>query len=162
MNKNELTYRMYGWVNYQLSGTVHVGIQYGHAVIEYSNKYFNTEEYQKWSKKDKTFIVLNGGATNDTYTEYGLQSIVKKLEELGVKFATFREPDLNNALTGICLLVDERVFDSINYPIEEQVLLSNPPINKPDEDRLREYFGTVEKGLKMYELRNYLRNFRLA
>lgn len=161
MNKNELTYRMYGWVNYQLSG-IQSGIQYAHSVIEYSNKYFNTEEYQKWANVDKTFIVLNGGITNDNIIEYGMGSIPNKLEELGVNFATFREPDLNDSLTGIAVLVDERVFDEVNYPFEEQVLLTNPPQYKPETRDLVRIWGDLETGKRMYEFRKYLKSFRLA
>ena len=66
----ELKYRMYGLVNYQLSG-IQKGIQFGHAVVEYGLKYFNTDEYKRWANFDKTFIILNGGTTNENPDKLG-------------------------------------------------------------------------------------------
>ena len=64
--KNNLELRMYGLVNYQLSGTIHAGIQFGHGVVEYTQKHFRDKDYQEWAKNRKTFIILNGGTTNNT------------------------------------------------------------------------------------------------
>ena len=41
----ELKYRMYLVVN-SLKG-INTGIQFGHAVVEYGNEYYNTSEYKK-------------------------------------------------------------------------------------------------------------------
>jgi hypothetical protein len=57
---------MYGLVNYQLSG-IQKGIQFGHGVVDYGMKYIESHEYQRWAKNDKTFIILNGGTTNDKF-----------------------------------------------------------------------------------------------
>lgn len=109
MKKSNLKYRMYGLVNYQLSGTVHAGIQFGHAVVEYAQKYYKDDSYQSWAKNDKTFIILNGGITNDSM-DLGMQGHLSALKSMKIKHAAFREPDLNNALTAIVFLVDERVY----------------------------------------------------
>ena len=63
MKKENRIYRMTGLVPYNLS-PIQQGIQFGHGVIEYSLDFGDTPEYQKWAKKDKTFIILNGGTTN--------------------------------------------------------------------------------------------------
>jgi hypothetical protein len=77
------------------------------------------EIYNKWAYNDKTFIILNGGTTNENKDSkwYGsLQQHRDALVEAGVLLAEFREPDLNNTLTAIVFLVDERVFDRESYP----------------------------------------------
>lgn len=116
-----LEYRMYGFCNYQLSGTIHGGIQFGHCCIEYQQKIKKLPQresiYNKWATKDKTFIILNGGTTNDNLENYGiLQKNRDLLIDNNILFAEFREPDLNNSLTSICFLVDERVWNRDEYP----------------------------------------------
>ena len=54
----ERTYRLYGFVPYNLS-PIQQGIQFGHGVVEYAQKYFKDKTYQQWAKDDKTFIILN-------------------------------------------------------------------------------------------------------
>ena len=60
----EKEFRMYGLVNYQLTG-IQGGIQFGHAVVEYGLEYFDTDEYQQWARYNKTFIILNGGTSSE-------------------------------------------------------------------------------------------------
>lgn len=125
----ELEFRMFGLVPYNLSG-IQAGIQYGHAVQEYNNMMMflnrtgpegndSHTAFDKWRLKDKTFIICNGGTTNENPEDkfYGtLQQMRDKLVENDIIFAEFREPDLNNTLTAVVFLVDERVFDRVNYP----------------------------------------------
>jgi hypothetical protein len=111
-----LEYRMYGIVPYNISG-IQAGIQFGHGVVEYQQ---NTrgmgkieDIYNKWATKDKTFIICNGGTTNEDPQDkwYGsMQQRRDALSENDIIFAEFREPDLNNALSAVVFLVDERVF----------------------------------------------------
>lgn len=111
---------MYGFVPYNIS-EIQKGIQFGHAVVEYAQKFFNTEAYQRWATKDKTFIILNGGTFNDGVEdgqEYGsMEQIYADLNSRELPLAYFREPDLNNGLSGIVLLADERVYDWKKYPL---------------------------------------------
>ena len=86
-------FRMYGLVNYQLSG-IQKGIQFGHAVVEYGLKYFNDPDYQEWANENKTFIILNGGTTNSDMLSLGtLNQHADFLKRLGIKFTEFYEPD---------------------------------------------------------------------
>lgn len=60
--------RMYGLVNYQLTG-IQKGIQFLHGVVEYGQfiKNVGGEElikYNEWADKYKTVILLDGGSTN--------------------------------------------------------------------------------------------------
>lgn len=164
-----LRQRMYHFVIYQLSG-IQAGIQAGHAKDMYSLKYAGTQEYKDWLNLDKTVIILGGGSTNsegvDFYSkqEYQgtMQEITSKLKYLGVKFAAFREPDLNNALTAISFLVDERVWDDKKWPM----IWDNITCFSPSADRKRNMELNISKYGKDIEyalnLRRYLSNFSLA
>lgn len=123
VKQHELEYRMYGFVPYSLIG-IQKGIQYGHAVVEYANAFIDEPDYVKWSTRDKTFIILNGGTTNRSQIgpppgigpKGSLDQIAEQLYDKGIQTARFYEPDLNDALTAVVFLVDERVFDREAYP----------------------------------------------
>lgn len=189
--ENYLEYRMYGLVPYNISA-IQSAIQYGHALQEYNNLLIDGESnmqsvnfeherldsnligFNKWRKQDKTFIILNGGTTNDSigYESRGsLQKSRDTLYENGMLFSEFYEPDLNNALTAVVFLVDERVFDRVTYPnFEKEVLPWSK--TKPSEKKLKEleernainYEKWVEKigGPRNAFLREFLPKFKLA
>jgi hypothetical protein len=102
-------------------------------------------------------VILNGG-TSSTMEEHA-----KKLKELGIKFAVFREPDLNNSLSGISFLVDERVFDKKTYPEQEEWLFNiyDGPELIDDSDEEEKYYKFLG-GEKIYNIREWLKGFRLA
>lgn len=152
--KSKMEYRMYGLVNYQLSG-IQKGIQYGHALQEYNNKHFEDEDFRKWRLSDKTFIILNGGTTNASGYLDSMGSLNKHLIELQnnkIKVSTFNEPDLGNQLTAVVFLVDERVFNKEKYP----------------DDNGLDPFGDWTIGIdrkelkKIMFLRTFLKPFRFA
>ena len=61
------------------------------------------DTYNRWASRDKTFIILNGGTTNENPDDkfYGsMQKHRDLLSDNGILFAEFREPDLNDTLTG--------------------------------------------------------------
>lgn len=155
--ENELRYRMYGLVPYNIS-PIQQGIQFGHGVVEYGIKYGETYEYQRWSRVDKTFIILNGGTTNikinmDDGLPFGaLNQHLLKLHLHGVVVEKFFEPDLGDQLTAVVFLVDERVWDKVKYPdITDSVF----DIDWTD--------GIKEEELeKILFLRNFLSQFKLA
>lgn len=157
-----LNYRMYGMVPYNLS-PIQQGIQFGHGVVEYGQLCngippFNSI-YDKWAMKDKTFIILNGGTTNENPDRLGtLQQISKTLRDNNVLVAEFREPDLNDTLTSVVFLVDERVFDRELYSdfIKDD--------SSTDEENNIQYKNWIEKigGEKNLFLRNFLITFKLA
>jgi hypothetical protein len=178
---------MYGLVPYNIS-SIQGAIQYGHALQEYNNIMIEAVAnhqvpsdiigFNKWRKEDKTFIILNGGTTNENMSDkfYGsLQQSRDTLLENGVHFAQFKEPDLNNTLSAVVFLVDERVFNRELYP--DYVDMPYPWISKgrgyrpsPQEmetwekDNNMNRSKWVEKigGTKNDFLRTWLRNFRLA
>ena len=119
MEKLEL--RMYGFVPYNIS-EIQKGIQFGHAVVEYGLQNFHTTEYLDWAKYWKTFIILNGGTSNHSMNRYNdeeyvgsMETLLEELNSNDVKLATFYEPDLNDMLSGIVFIIDERAFNRKKY-----------------------------------------------
>jgi len=143
MEKLEL--RMYGLVPYNIS-PIQQGIQFGHAVVEYGQmvKYSNKsllDQYNDWADNWKTFMIYNGGTSNHSQNRYqifdesfvgSMEQNLKTLQENEITVATFYEPDLNDMLSGIVFIVDERVFNKDKYP---------------DFD-LRKYYGDVKEKMK--------------
>ena len=118
--KKELELRMYFFVIYQLKG-IQQGIQAGHAALEYAVTYGHTKLFEVFVDKYKTWIVLNGGTTNDSSDFEGfavgsINRIVDSLETTNIDYAYFREPDLNDAITSVCFICDERVWNYEDYP----------------------------------------------
>lgn len=106
---------MYVLVERHLS-SIDKGIQAAHAIANYSQilqaqkNFEKRKNYLKWIKNDKTIILLNGG------TAIELEEIYNKLIEKDIYCKKFVEPDLNNLITAIAILVDERVYNKEKYP----------------------------------------------
>lgn len=177
--KEKLELRMYGLVNYQLNG-IQKGIQFGHGVVEYANKYFNTELYQDWSKNWKTFIILNGGTTNkriiDNILPYGtINNHLLELVHNGIEVASFEECDLGDQLTSVVFIVDQRVFNKkkyldfnkyveIIYKIDQKYIDYNEWINSGDSTKktIANEWKDMIGGDKNIFLRNFINKFALA
>ena len=157
-------YRMYGMVNYQLSG-IQKGIQFGHAVVEYANDYSRDEEYQQWAKNDKTFIILNGGTTNNTRLKEGtLNLYLNEAIERGIPVGEFSEPDLGGQLTAFVFLVDDRVFDREAWSDYAGGYYADmrTPIAEDYYDWKMKFADNEKEADKIVWMRNWLRNFKLA
>lgn len=96
--------RMYFFVMYNLSG-IQKGIQAGHCALEYAYKYGMTDpNVEVFVRDHKTFILLSGGGSNDMLDR------VNELDDLGIQYATFHEPDLNGSLSAIAFLVHKEDY----------------------------------------------------
>lgn len=123
--KEQLELRMYFFVPYQLTG-IQQGIQCGHAALEYAAQYGDTSLFKEFVANHKTWIVLNGGTTNDNEDldkRGSLNKISDVLYNNNIPFAQFREPDLQDAVTSVCFICDERVFNKEKYPDYNKKLL---------------------------------------
>jgi hypothetical protein len=121
MEKKELELRMYFFVPYNIS-PIQQAIQAGHAALEYAYTYGGNKQFKQFVLHHKTWVILNGGTTNNRY-ELGtgipigsLNKIVGQLQENAIKYGYFQEPDLNDALTAVCFICDERVWNRVDYP----------------------------------------------
>lgn len=154
-----MKYRMYSLVLRQLN-PIQKGVQTTHAAIEYANTYFKTAEYQSWSNFDKTLIMLDGG----TYQE--MMKILETLETSRCKYQFFEEEDLNNMVTSLIFIADERVWDKATYP-DFDPDYAEPYLEVDDKGNvimLNPYDKWLEKiGGKQNEiLREIISNKRLA
>lgn len=112
--------RMYFFVPYNIS-EIQKGIQCGHAALRYARLFSDNPEVWDFVDNHETWIILNGGTTNDQRDFDGkplgtLNQIGDELNENDIMFSYFIEPDLNNALTALCFICDERVFNREDYP----------------------------------------------
>jgi len=166
-NTHDRELRMYGLVPYNLS-PIQQGIQFGHAVVEYSQEHSWDPLYQDWAKNWKTFIILNGGTTNNNPLKHGtINKHVEFLHENDVKHAIFQEPDLGDQITAVVFLVDERVFNREKYPDYEDVVKAYGVAGGgdfiPSYDQWLENFSEdTEEREKILVMRDFLKNFRLA
>ena len=194
--KEKLELRMYGLVPYNIS-PIQQAIQFGHAVVEYGqkmkylgehNQSLNTQ-YNDWADNWKTFIILNGGTSNHSINRYhqsdepfvgSMESNLVLLEQNSIEIATFYEPDLNDMLSAVVFIVDERVFNRKKYPDFEDWIIENYgdliigngkeyPItrrikesNSKEDQKVYQSWIKIIGGEKNVFLRGFLKNFRLA
>lgn len=160
---HEYEQRMYFLTPYNIS-PVQIGIQSLHSVVEYGLEHGDSTTYQKWARVDKTVIILNGGTTN--ITSGTLDAHLTTLRQNKVPVGVFYEPDLNDALTAVAFLVDERVFSKELTPTEAKwkyrsdsgVIGMNPEtFQEEGKQRLAE-LGTEQNIF----LRQFIKQFRLA
>jgi hypothetical protein len=119
----ELELRMYFFVPYQLTG-IQQGIQSGHSALRFALNYGRYDpNHIIWNfiEKHQTWVILNGGTTNNDRDFSGepfgsLNKIIDQLLVNDIEFNHFVEPDINNAITAVCFICDERVFDRKKYP----------------------------------------------
>ena len=162
------TYRMYGLVPYNIS-PIQQGIQFGHAVVEYALEYGDTSDYLKWAREDKTFIILNGGTTNTRYDENdnhigSLNNHRQTLWDEGVQFCSFFEPDLGDQLTAVVFLVDDRVWDRVNWPDYDGPYYAD--MRTPEATSywnwMMKFDKSEQEARRIVFLREFLKNFRFA
>ena len=162
----DLEKRMYFFVPYNIS-PIQQAIQAGHAALEYAVKFGDTELFKDFANVWKTWIILNGGTTNskrdfDAVSQGSLNQIADQLSlgdgiSGGIDHAYFCEPDLNDALTAVYFICDERVFNYEGYPefwewipyqeivIEKEKLASFTNVKDNTEEELRKMFPTMFK-----------------
>jgi hypothetical protein len=120
MEEKQLELRAYFIVPYNIS-PMQKGAQAIHAAFRFGRKFANDERFIDFVDNYETVIILDGGTTNDERDFEGkvagtLNQTADALLENDIPFTYFIEPDLNHALTALCFLVDERVFNRKDYP----------------------------------------------
>lgn len=134
MEERKRELRMYFFVMYNIS-PIQQGIQSLHGSKAYVKKYKGNKLiiklHDEWDQNFETVVLLNGGTSNNGFTicENGQEFFIdetklgtmelyeKYLIDNNIPYAVFHEPDLNNSLSSLCFICDEKVFDWVNYPI---------------------------------------------
>jgi len=151
--EEQLHYKMYALVLYQLSG-IQKGIQAQHAISRYQKNYGDNPNCKAWINNDETTIILTPG---------GSIQMKEALHELAINqmtFQVFHEPDLDNIITSMCFLVDERVWDRKKYPDPEVTFQTFiDMVVKPTEPT---EFEKMVGGKHNLFLRSFLPKFKLA
>lgn len=129
--------KMYFFVMGNLSGRQQ-GIQAGHAALEYARIYKDCPQFKDFTENHKTFILLDGGGSDDMFTRE------QELNDFGIKYASFNEPDLNNSMSAIAFIVPESVYGFDWKAYEES----------------KEFWNPVDD--RNMPFRKYLKQFRLA
>lgn len=101
-----------------------MGIQFGHAVVELGLMDRERELYLEWAKNHKTFIVLDGGTTNNNPEKLGtINQLLNTIKDLDcVTIGEFYEPDLGDQLSSFVFIADERLFNHKLYPTFDEVI----------------------------------------
>ena len=161
MNNRE--YRMYGLVPYNIS-PIQQGIQFGHAVVEYGLEFSETPEYQTWARRDKTFIILNGGTTNNTaFIKGTLNNHYFTLTDRCIRVGEFHEPDLGDQLTAVVFLVDDRVYDKVVWPdYDGPWFADGTPEPTPWWNWKMKFAETEKEADQIVFMRDFLKQFKLA
>jgi len=141
MEEKQLEFRAYFFVPYNIS-SMQRGIQAKHAFDEFLLAYGRRNpDHIVWDymKNHKTVIILNGGTTNSR-REIGTGIVQGTLDQIGdsllennIEFSYFKEPDLNNALTAVCFLADERIWNYEDYPDFLNWVLKNIWYDEPSQ-----------------------------
>jgi hypothetical protein len=189
MENKPLELRMYFFTVFSLDN-ISKGIQCGHAALEYARHFGNTGLFRDFVDNWKTWIILNGGTTSDKLVDNIYFGSLNQIEadiihfnygnrENYINFSYFREPDLNDALTSVCFICDERVFNRKDYPDFKQYFINgvyekfgntegNRLVLSPEENLIEanpdEYSEWVKiiGGEKNVFLRNLIKDKKLA
>ena len=114
--------RMYFFVPYNIM-PIQKGIQAGHCAEQYAFKYNIAPQWHEYVQDHKTWVILDGGTTNnDTNPERrgSLNILGDTLELIDIPYASFYEEDLNDTLSALCFLTDERVWNMKDYPMYDE------------------------------------------
>lgn len=168
--------RMYFFVMGNI-GTIDKGIQAGHCSQEYTNLFSKKELYKDWFKNFKTFILLSGGTSNNGFTidtpwdchfdetKLGSMELHEKfLIDNHIPHASFHEPDLNNSLSALCFICDNKVFDWENYPSFEKWIKLNPPTSEEpfDMEMMKSQWTDLVGGEQNVKLKELIYGKKLA
>ena len=115
--------------------------------MEYQQKYPQLSEYENWALYHKTVIVLDGGTSSDQVEN------IQILKELKTLYAEFKEPDLNDSVSAIALIVDELTYDDKKYPVDlksnnifcfediKDKVLKNINVNTIQDEKIKQQVG---------------------
>jgi hypothetical protein len=189
----DLEKKIYVFVPYNISDK-QKGIQALHGAQKYDRKYEGSTMLHDFIDNHMTCIMLDGGTTNSHPERLGTLNLIllaivefnNGSEKEYIPYSFFEEPDINDALTAVAFIADERVFDFKTYPefydwyseLTSKLTSNSPttlPINpwalrrmSPEEqkellpDYYKKWVNEVLGGDHIELLRNLIRGKKLA
>jgi len=119
MENKKLEYKMCFFTLSQLSD-IDKGIQCGYAALIYANDFGKTEQFINYINDWNEWIIFNGKTTGNKICGIDrigyINQIVNQLDDNNINYSSYFEKKLNFALTTICFIVDERIYNKFNYP----------------------------------------------
>jgi hypothetical protein len=110
-----MNYRLYSFVNFYLS-SIQQGVQTAHLVANMFTDNWQTDTQKtmlhEWATKDKTLIILNGGASVDI-----LEKLARLTLEREFPTGSFAEDadSLNGLVTCCGIVLPERIWGAMDY-----------------------------------------------
>lgn len=158
---------MYGIVCDNIS-SLQKGIQFSKSLVEYSIKYGDKEPYRIWSEGDKSITIYNGGSTNSRRFDGKYVGVINRyLEELNtnkIESVSFYEKNMGDQLTSICLILDDRVWDTEkfnDYDGPWKDTRNKEPFQIPYEKWKSKYGDDEEEINKIFFLRKFFNKLRV-
>ena len=161
-----MNYRLYSFVNFYLS-SIQQGVQTAHLVANMFTDPWQTDAQKtilhEWAKKDKTLIILNGGASVDI-----LEKIARLTLEREFPTGSFAEDadSLTGLVTCCGIVLPERVWGAIDYntALRKEIVSPDAPftptgyIYKFEDGRI----VTYNEGTTEHDLITMIKSCRLA
>ena len=97
-----------------------------------------------------------------------LQQNYFELTDRGIKVGEFHEPDLGDQMTAVVFIVDDRVFDKVNWPdyvgpyYTHELVSPQTPIEIDYYEWKMKFSKSEKEADQIIFLREFLKNFRLA
>lgn len=169
----KVKYRMYGFAPYQLTG-IQKSIQHSHACMEHILTYKDDPIVSQYVFEDKTIVLLDGGTTNSNPERMGTMELYYKTltEDFGVKVTKFHEPDLNDAMLGMCFILPDNITQGWQYPINLNLVKRSLVMDGIDENDFEYAYNTYPffkkevdstvGSFKNFQLRQFISSKRLA
>lgn len=99
--------KAYTFVNTYVCG-IQVGIQAGHSLVRHMADHGSNPIVAEWVSEHQTFVWLDGGDSR------AMDLLAVRLEDAGIPFTAFREEGMDDLLTSITFVLDERDVSGID------------------------------------------------
>lgn len=110
-----MNYRLYSFVNFYLS-SIQQGVQTAHLVANMFTDHWQTDAQKtilhEWATKDKTLIILNGGACKDVLEKLARLTLIGEFPT-----GSFAEDvdSLNGIMTCCGIVLPERIWGAVDF-----------------------------------------------
>ncbi|AUR85791.1 peptidyl-tRNA hydrolase [Vibrio phage 1.081.O._10N.286.52.C2] len=143
--------KAYCFVNRYCIG-IQAGIQAAHALVRLGEMRDDSGAYKKWANEEETLCVLSA---SDHDHLANIEMTIKEMD-LDIPVASFQEAGLNNSLTAVAFIADERIIKI------QQEVYEWRELRKRNEGKTRGVFDSdmFYRHGQRYALVKYLQEFK--